>query len=140
MLKLHAGFKTVSNVQLRKACSGCVASCQSLCGRCAAESWPRAGQGLLPCTRHSMQCEECLCILEMSVLVGSLPPEPALLLPKPQRSKAQGVSHRVLLLCSHALHGGNCCQSSDFFSALGSLLLDNRVANAHIQGDFPFQA
>lgn len=140
MLKLHAGFKTVSNVQLRKVCSGCVASCQSLCGPCAAESWLCAGQGLQPCTRHRMQCEECLSILEMSLLVGSLPPEPTLLLPKPQWSKAQGVSHRVLLLCSHALHGGNWYQSSDRFSALGTLLLGNRVANAHTQGDCPFQA
>lgn len=30
--------------------------------------------------------------------------------------------------------------SSDSFSALGTLLLDKRVANAHTQWDFPFQA
>lgn len=36
--------------------------------------------------------------------------------------------------------GGKCCQSSDSFSALGTLLLDKRVANAHTQWDFPFQA
>lgn len=35
---------------------------------------------------------------------------------------------------------GNCCQSSDSFSALATLLLDNRVANARTQWDFPFQA
>lgn len=39
-----------------------------------------------------------------------------------------------------AILGGNCCQSSDSFSALGTLLLHNRVANAHTQWDFPLQA
>lgn len=90
-----------------------------------------AGQGLLHCTRHRMQCEECLGILQMSVLVGSLPPVPALLLPTPQWSRAQGVSQSTALVQSYT--GGNCCQSSDSFSALGTLLLDNRVANAHTQ-------
>lgn len=95
-----------------------------------------AGQGLLHCTRHRMQCEECLGILQMSVLVGSLPPVPALLLPTPQWSRAQGVSQSTALVQSYT--GGNCCQSSDSFSALGTLLLDNGSKCSH--SAFPFQA
>lgn len=100
-----------------------------------------AGQGLLPCPRHRMQCEECLCILWMSLLVRSLPPVPTLLLPKPQWSKAQGVSLQEALVQSHTAWWELLPEQSFLsFSALGTLLLDNRVANVHSQWDFPFQA
>lgn len=122
---------------------------QWMCGSCERVSLCVADMLL---NRGHMQAKDCytvpgtgcnvksVCILQTSVLVGSLSPAPTLLFPKPQWSRAEGVSHSHCTAPVQSYSGGNCCQSSDFFSALGTLLLDNRVANAHTQWDFPFQA
>lgn len=82
-----------------------------------------------------MQCEECVHFIDVSsgeVTATSTNAAPSKT-PEKQSSECES-----LLLCSHTLVGIG--QSSDSFSALGTLRLDKRVANAHTQWDFPFQA
>lgn len=90
------------------------------------------------CTRHRMQCEECLYFTDITcggVTVTSTNSAPSKT-PVKQSSRCESQSTAPV----QSYTGGNCCRGSDSFSALGTLLLDNRVANAHNQWDFPFQA
>lgn len=98
-----------------------------------------AGQGLLHCTTALQDAVWRVSVHFIDVSSGgvsatSTNPAPS---STPVKQSSECKSQSTSLVQSYA--GGNSCQSSDSFSALGTLLPDNRVANAHTQWNFLFR-